>query len=179
MEKSILPTSIATGSILSGGSSSNSQAKLKDMSEIEKLTMEQFADQTAAIYVHVFQEIGNLLNKHATIDEDFEKDIDKLYDSSVKQMIQYGEVLAKKDEDTRDDYVLASLTASWSALDKLGSQVSEDFEKQFDERLPELEAYASDNLERRFDDLFAIMDFMDFERIKEERPESAKELGIL
>ncbi len=178
MKKSILFTFILAGIILSGCSNSNSQPKLKDMSEIEKLTMEQFAEETAAIYVNVFHEIGSLLKKHTKIDAGFEKDIDKLYDNSVKQMVQYGEVLSKKDEEIRDEHVIASLTASWKAMDKLGPEVSEDFEKQLDARMPEFEAYGSDNLERKFEELFSIMDFLDFETIKEERPESAKELGI-
>ena len=148
------------------------------MKEIEELTKEQFAEETAAIFVDVFKEIENLLNKHDKIDGGFEEDINKLYDSSVKQMIEYGKVLAKQDEETQDDYVATCMTASWSAMDKLGPEISEAFEKQFDERLPELEAYGSNNLERKFDDLFAIMDFLDFERIKKDRPESAKELGI-
>ena len=148
------------------------------MKEIEKLTKEQFAEESGAIYAHVFQEIGNLLNKHAKIDAGFEKDIDKLYDSSVKQMLQFGKVLATKDEETRNDYVMTSALASWAALDKLDPKVTAVTEKQLDERQHEFEAYASLNLERKFDDLFSIMDFIDFDTLKEERPESAKEFGI-
>ena len=178
MKKSILFTFIVAGIILSGCSNSNSQPKLKDMSEIEKLTKEQFAEEAAAIQVHVFQEMRNLLNKHAKIDAAFEKDIDALHNSSVGQMVEYGKVLATKDEETRDDYITSSLTASWNAMDKLGSEVSEEFEKKFDERIPEFQAYGGNNLERKFDDLFAILNFLDFERIKEEHPVSAKEFGI-
>ena len=178
MKKTILFTFIVAGLILGGCSSSNSQPKLKDMSEIEKLTKEQFAEETAAINVHVVQEMGKLLDKHSKIDANFEKDIDALHKSSVRQMVEYGKVLDKKDEKTRVDYVMASLTASWDAMDKLGTEVTEGFEAKFDARLPELEAYGVNNLERKSDDLFAIMNFLDFERIKEERPESAKEFGI-
>ena len=178
MKKSILFTLVVAGFMLSGCSSGNSQPKIKDMNEIEKLTKEQFAEETAAIYTNVFQEIMNLLNKHPKIDAGFEKDIDKLYDESVKQMIPYGKFLTTKDEETRDDYITTSLTASWSAMDKFDPVVTASFEKQLDDRQQEFEAYGSTNLERKFDDLFAIMDFMDFERIKEERPESAKEFGI-
>ncbi|HKM94963.1 MAG TPA: hypothetical protein VJY41_15035 [Prolixibacteraceae bacterium] len=149
------------------------------MNEIEKLTSEQFAEQTAAIYVNVFLEIGNLLNKHPKIDAGFEEDIEKLYDSSVKQMIQYGKVLAQKDEETREDFTTTSCIASWDALSKIDPIVALSTEKQLDERQLEFETYGSDNLERKFDELFAIMDFLDFEKIKEERPESAKEFGIL
>ena len=178
MKKSILYTFIVAGLILSG-CSSNSQPKFKAMSEIEKLTMEQFAEEAAAIQVHVFQEMGNLLDKHSKIDANFEKDIDALHNSSVGQMVEYGKVLDKKDEETRDDYITTSLTATWTAMEKMGTDVSEEFEKKFDGRLPELEAYGGDNLERKFDDLFAILNFLDFERIKEEHPVSAKEFGIL
>lgn len=178
MKKSTLLTFIVAGLTLGGCSSSNSQPKMKNMSEIEKLTKEQFAEETAAIQVHVFQEMGNLLDKHAKIDATFEKDIDALHNSSVGQMVEYGKFLATKDEETRDDYITTSLTASWEAMDKLGADVSEGFETKFDARLPEFQAYGGDNLERIFDDLFAIMDFLDLERVKEERPESAKEFGI-
>ncbi len=180
MKKSILFTTIVAGILLSacGSSNNNSQPKMKDMSEIEKLTKEQFAEETAAINVHVFQEMGNLLDKHAIIDADFEKDLDKLYKNSVGQMVEYGKFLATKDEETRDDYITTSLTSSWAAMDKLGAEVTEGFETKFDARIPEFEAYGSEDLEGKFDDLFAIMDFLDMERIKEERPESAKEFGI-
>ena len=178
MKKSILFTFIVAGLLLSGCSNSNSQPKLKDMSEIEKLTMEQFADEAAAIYVHVFQEMGSIMNKHSKVDAAFEKDINALHKSSVGQMLEYGKVLATKDEETRDEFIIASLTASWSAMDKMGAKVSEDFEKQFDARIPEFEAYGGDILERKFDDLFAIMNFLDLERVKEEHPETAKEFGI-
>ena len=178
MRKIILLTVIVAAFILNGCGGSSSQPNLKDTSEIEKLTKEQFAQEAAGIYIHVFQEIGNLMSKHAKIDGSFEKDIDKLYESSVKQMIQYGKVLAKKDEETRQDYIMTSAIASWDALDKLDPKVTANTEKQLDERGHEFEAYGSDNLERKFDELFSIMDFMDFETLKEERPESAKEFGI-
>jgi len=177
MKKSILLTIIIAGFILFGCGNSNSQPKLKDMSEIEKLTKEQFAEETAAINTHVMQEMGNLFDKYTKIDAGFEKDIDELHKSSVAQMVEYGKVLAKKNEETRDDYITESLTASWTAMEKMGPE-AEAFEKKFDERLPELQAYDSDKLERIFNDLFGIMDFLDLERIKEERPESAKEFGI-
>ena len=177
MKKINLFILVVAGLLLSGCNNS-SQTKIKDMNEIEKLTKEQFAEETAAIYAHVFQEVGNLLNKHSKIDAGFEKDIDKLYDSSVKQMIEYGKVLAKKDAETRQDYIMTSAIASFGALDKLDPKVTAETEKQLDERQHEFEEYASENLERKFDDLFSIMGFMDFETLKEERPESAKEFGI-
>ena len=177
MKKVSLFILVVAGLILSGCNGS-SQTKIKDMSEIEKLTKEQFSQEVAAIYVNVSLEIGNLLNKHAKIDAGFEKDIDKLYDSSVKQMIEYGKVLDKKDAETRQDYVMTTGLAAWAALDKIDPKVNADMEKQLDERVPEFEAYASDNLERKFDDLFKIMDFLDFETLKADRPESAKEFGI-
>jgi hypothetical protein len=177
MKKSILFTIIVAGLILGGCSSSNSQPKLKAMSEIEKLNKEQFVEETAAINTHVIQEMGTLLDKYIKIDADFEKDITQLHKSSVGQMVEYGKVLAKKDEETRDDYITESLTASWTEMEKMGPE-AEAFEKKFDERLPELQAYGSDKLERIFNDLFGIMDFLDFERAKEDHPESAKEFGI-
>lgn len=148
------------------------------MKEIEKLTKEQFSEEAGAIYVNVIQGIGILMNKHAKIDLNFENDINKLYDISVKQMLEYGKVLAKKDEETRQDFAMSSGLAAWAALDKIDPKVSADVEKQLDERQHEFEAYHSLTLERRFDDLFAIMDFLEFEKIKIERPESAKEFGI-
>ena len=148
------------------------------MNKIEKLSKEQFAEETAAINVHVFQEMGNLLDKHAKIDADFEKDLDKLYKNSVGQMVEYGKFLATKDEESREDFITTSLTSSWAAMDKLGAEVTEGFEAKFDSRMPEFEAYGSVYLERMFKDLFAVMDFLDLERIKEERPESAMEFGI-
>lgn len=148
------------------------------MNEIEKLTKEQFAEEAGAIYAHVFEEVANLLNKHSKIDAGFEKDIDKLYDSSVKQMLEYGKVLDKKDPETREDYAMTSFLASWTALDKIDPEVVAAAEKQLDERQHEFEVYASPNLERKFDDLFSIMDFLNFETLKEERPVSAKEFGI-
>ena len=126
----------------------------------------------------MIQEVGNLLDKHTKIDVGFEKDIDKLYDSSVKQMIQYGKVLAEKDAETRQDYIVDTALAAWGAFDKIDPKVTEAREKQLNERGHEFEAYASENLERKFDELFSIMDFLDFENLKEERPESAKEFGI-
>ena len=178
MKKIILFTLIVAGLLLSGCNNSGSQSKIKEMNEIEKLTKEQFAEETAAIYAHVFQEVGNLLKKHSKIDAGFEKDIDKLYDSSVKQMIEYGKVLAKKDAETRQDYIMTSALSAWQAFEKIDPKVKAATEKQLDERQHEFEDYASVNLERKFDDLFSIMDFMDFETLKEERPESAKEFGI-
>ena len=179
MKKSILFTIIVVGLIHVGcSSSSNSQPKLKDMSEIEKLTKEQFAEETAAINVQAFQGMDKLLDKHAKIDADFEKDLDKLYKNSVGQMVEYGKFLATKDEETRHDYLTTSLTSSWAAMDKLGAEVTEGFETKFDARMPEFEASGSAYLERMFDDLFAITDFLDLERIKEERPESAEQFGI-
>ena len=160
------------------GCNGSSQTKIKDMYEIEKLTKEQFAEATAAIYVDVFQQMDNLLDKYTKIDSKFEKDIDELQKSMVGQMVEYGKILAKKDVEMRDDFITSCLTTSLSAMEKLGPEVAEGFEKKFDKRLPELQAYGSQNLERKFDDLFAIMDFLDFERIKEERPESAKEFGV-
>lgn len=168
---------VVAGFIFSGCNNS-SQAKFKDMKEIEKLTKKQFSKETGDIYVNVIQEIGKLLNKHAKIDVNFEKDIDILYQSSVKQMLEYGKVLAKKEKKTREEYIDASELAAWAALDKIDQKITADIEKQLDERLHEFEEYQSLTLERKFDDLFEITDFLDFERIKEKRPESAKEFGI-
>lgn len=175
MKKIITLTVIFASFIFNGCSS---QSKFKEMAEIEKLSKEQFAEEAGAIYAHVFQEVANLLKKHTKIDADFEKDIDKLYDSSVKQMLEYGKALAKKDPETREDYAMSSFLASWTALDKIDPAIVAAAEKQLDERQHEFEVYASHNLERKFDDLFLIMDFLDFEMLKEERPESAKEFGI-
>ena len=178
MKKIILFTLIVAGLFLSGCGKSNSQSTFKDVNDIEKLTKEQFAEEAAAIYAHVFEEVGNLLNKHAKIDAGFEKDIDKLYDNSVKQMIQYGKVLAKKDAETRQDYAMTSYLAGWTAIDNVDPKFVVATEKQLDERQHEFEAYASENLERKFDELFSIFDFLDFEQLKETRPVSAKEFGI-
>ena len=147
------------------------------MSEIEKLTKEQFAEETTAININTFQEMENLLDKYTKIEADFEKEIDKLYKNSVKQMIKYGKVLAKKDKETKDDFLTESLIAAAYAMEKMESEV-EAFEKKFDERLPELQAYGSEKIGQMFKHLFGIMDFMDFERIKEDYPETAKEFGI-
>ncbi len=178
MKKIILMTIIVTGFILTGCSGSNSQPKFKSMSEIEKLSKDQFIDETIAIYNNVFEGMNNLLDKYDKIDSKFEKEIDKLHSSSVGQMIEYAKVLAKKDEETRSDYVTSSLLEMWSSMEEMGEEASENFEKKFDERLPELEAYGSESLGRKFNDLFGIMDFMDFENAKEMHPETAKEFGI-
>ena len=99
------------------------------MYEIEKLTKEQFAEETGAIYVNVFQEIDNLLDKYSKIDSKFEKDIDELHNRSVGHMVKYGKILTKKDEKMRDDFITTCLTASMTAMEKLGSEVSEGFKK--------------------------------------------------
>ena len=178
MKKINLVIIIVVGFILSGCSSNNSQNKLKEMKEIEKLSKEQFAEETVAIYLNVFKEIDILFDKHTKIDSEFEKEIDELYKRSMGQMVEYGKVLATKEEETRDDFIESCLMGSMTAMEKLGPEISEGYEKKLDERLPELEAYGSTNLEREFDDLYSIMDFLNLERIREERPESAKELGI-
>ena len=178
MRKLNLFTIIITVFILLGCSSSNSQSKFKEMSEIEKLTKEQFIEETAAIHNYVFEQMNKLLDKHKTIDVNFEEDINMLHNRSVAQMIEYVKVLAKKDEETRQDYIMTSAIASWDALDKLDPKVTANTEKQLDERQHEFETYASENLERKFDDLFSIMDFLNFETLKEQRPLSAKEFGI-
>ncbi|MDD2413011.1 MAG: hypothetical protein PHR79_08885 [Bacteroidales bacterium] len=169
---------ICVGLFIYGCNNNDSSDKFKEMKEIEKLTKKQFSEEAGAIYANVFQEIGKLLNKHEKIDVAFEKDIDILYQSSVKQMLEYGKVLANKEEQIREDYLFASTLAAWDALDKIDPKVSADVEKQLDERMHEFEEYQSLTLERKFDDLFAIMDFLNFEKLKEERPESAKEFGI-
>ena len=117
MRKLNLFTIIITVFILLGCSSSNSQSKFKEMSEIEKLTKEQFIEETAAIHNYVFEQMNKLLDKHKTIDVNFEEDINMLHNRSVAQMIEYGKVLAKKDEETRSDYVTSSLMAMWDAMD--------------------------------------------------------------
>ncbi|NLZ95488.1 MAG: hypothetical protein GX921_06665 [Bacteroidales bacterium] len=178
MKKLILLTFIGVSIILSGCSNSNSQPKLKSMSEIEKLTKEQFIEETAAIYNHVFEQMNKLLDKHKTIDLSFDKEIDKLHRRSVEQMIEYGKVLAKKDEETKSDYVTSSLMAMWDAMEEKGTEASDDFEEKFDMRMPELEAYGSESVGRKLNDLFGIMDFMDFENAKEMHPQTAKEFGI-
>ena len=66
------------------------------MNKIEKLTKEQFAEETSVIYLNVFQEIDKLFDKYTKIDSEFEKEIDELHKRSVEQMIEYGKVLAKK-----------------------------------------------------------------------------------
>lgn len=67
--------------------------------------------------------------------------------------------------------------AAMSAMEKIEPEAT-DFENKFDNRLPELQAYGSEKIGQMFKHLFGIMDFMDFERIKEDYPESAKEFGI-
>ena len=121
MRKLNLFTIIITVFILLGCSSSNSQSKFKEMSEIEILTKEQFIEETVAIYNYVFEQMNKLLDKHKTIDVNFEEDINMLHNRSVAQMIEYGKVLAKKDEETRSDYVTSSLKAMWDAMDETGS----------------------------------------------------------
>lgn len=148
------------------------------MNKIEKLTKEQFAEETSVIYLNVFQEIDKLFDKYTKIDSEFEKEIDELHKRSVEQMIEYGKVLAKKEEETKSDFITSCLLDNMTAMEKLGTEVSDGYEKKLDQRLPELQAYGSANLERKFDELYSIMDFLDLETLKEERPESAKEFGI-
>lgn len=93
MRKIILLTVIVAAFILNGCGGSSSQPNFKDMDEIEKLTKEQFAQESAAIYARVFQEVGNLLNKHSKIDASFEKEIDKLYDSCLFSNAIYNSTL--------------------------------------------------------------------------------------
>ena len=178
MRKIILLTVIVAAFILNGCGGSSSQPNFKDMDEIEKLTKEQFIEETAAIHNYVFEQMNKLLDKHKTIDVNFEEDINMLHNRSVAQMIEYGKVLAKKDEETRSDYVTSSLMAMWDAMDETGSEESDDFEEKFDMRMPELEAYGSESLGRKLNDLFGIMDFMNLEDAKEMHPETAKEFGI-
>ena len=178
MKKLNLLTIIIASFILFGCSSSNSQPKLKSMNEIEKLTKEQFIEETAAIHNHVFEQMNKLLDKHKTIDATFEEDINKLHNNSVAQMIEYGKVLAKKDEETRSDYITSSLMAMWDVMEEKGTEASDDFEEKFDERMPEMEAYGSEDLGRKLNDLFGIMDFMNLEDAKEMHSETAKEFGI-
>ena len=175
MKKIILLTVILAAFILNGCSGSSSQANFKNMAEIEKLSKEEFAEETAALNNHVMKEMDKLLDKHAKIDAKFEDEITKLHNSSVKQMIEYGKVLNKKDAETRSDYVVESLMAMWENGDEMEGEA---FEAKFDKRIPELEAYSSKNLERIFDDLFALMDFLDFEDAKDRHPVTAKEFGI-
>jgi hypothetical protein len=148
------------------------------MNKIEKLSKEQFAEETSVIYLKVFQEIDKLFDKYTKIDSEFEKEIDELHKRSVEQMIEYGKVLAKKEEETKSDFITSCLLDNMTAMEKLGTEVSDGYEKKLDQRLPELQAYGSANLERKFDELYSIMDFLDLETLKEERPESAKEFGI-
>lgn len=148
------------------------------MNKIEKLTKEQFAAETSVIYLNVFKGIDNLFDKYTKIDSEFEKEIDNLHKKSVEQMVEYGKILATKDEKTMDDFLTSCLIASITDMEKLGPEVAEGYEKKFDERLPELQATGSANLERKLDDLFAIMDFLNLESIKEERPETAEEFKI-
>ena len=178
MRKTILFTIINISIILSGCSNSNSQPKLKSMSEIEVLTKEQFIEEIAAIHNHVFEQMNKLLDKHKTIDVNFEEDIDMLHSSSVAQMIEYGKVLAKKDEETRSDYITSSLMAMWDVMEEKGTEASDDFEEKFDKRMPEMEAYGSEDLGRKLNDLFGIMDFMNLEDAKQMHPETAKEFEI-
>ena len=148
------------------------------MNKIEKLSKEQFSEETSVIYLNVFQEIDKLFDKYTKIDSEFEKEIDELHKRSVGQMVEYGKVLAKKEEETKSDFITSCLLDNMTAMEKLGTEVSDGYEKKLDQRLPELQAYGSANLERKFDELYSIMDFIDFETLKEERPESAKEFGI-
>ena len=175
MRKIIVCTVIFVAFILNGCSGSNSQANFKDMAEIEKLSKEEFSVETLALCKHVMKEMDRILDKHSKINTDFEEAIAKLHNSSVKQMIEYGKVLVKKDKETRRDSILNTLMAMWDGR-KDGE--AEAFEEKFDKRMPELEASGSESLGRRFNDLFGIMDFLDFEEAKERHPETAKEFGI-
>ena len=175
MKKIILLTVILGAFIINGCNGSSSQPNFKNMAEIEKLTKEEFAVETAALNKQVMKDMEKLLDKHAKIDAKFEDEITNLHNSSVKQMIEYGKVLNKKDAETRSDYVVESLMAMWENGDEMEGEA---FEAKFDKRIPELEAYSSKNLERIFDDLFALMDFLDFEDAKETHPVTAKEFGI-
>ena len=178
MKKTILLTVISISILLYGCGNSNSQVKHKSMSEIEKLTKEQFIEETVAIYNYVFEQMNKLLDKHKTIDVNFEEDINKLHNKSVAQMIEYGKVLAKKDEETRSDYITSSLMAIWDVMEENGTEASDDFEEKFDKRMPEMEAYGSEDLGRKLNDLFGIMDFMNLEDAKQMHPETAKEFEI-
>ena len=164
MKKVILFTFVVVSFILNGCSGSNSQPKFKSMSEIEKLSKDQFIEETIAIYNNVFEGMNNLLDKHKKIDGGFEEDINKLHSNSISQMIEYGKVLAKKDDETKRDYVTSSLMGMWDAMEEKGAEASDGFEEKFDMRMSELEAYGSESLGRKLNDLFGIMDFMDFEK---------------
>ena len=175
MKKIILLTVILGAFIINGCNGSSSQPNFKNMAEIEKLSKEEFAEETAALNNHVMKEMDKLLDKHAKIDAKFEDEITKLHNSSVKQMIEYGKVLNKKDAESRSDYVVESLMAMWENGDEMEGEA---FEEKFDMRMPELEAYGSESLGRKLNDLFGIMDFMNLEDAKEMHPETAKEFGI-
>lgn len=161
--------------VLCGCSSGNSQPKMKNMSEIEKLTKAQFAEETAAFNYYVVKEMEKILDKHSKVDADFENAITNLHNSSMKQMIEYGKVLDKKDEETKSDYVIESLMVMWDNIDEVEG---ESFEEKFDKRITEFEAFGSESLERKFNDLFGLMDFLNLKEAKEMHPETAKEFGI-
>lgn len=175
MKEITLFTIILAAFFTTGCSGNNSQLKFKRMSEIEKISKDQFIEETIAIYNNVFQGMNNLLDKHEKIDAKFEKEINELHSSSVRQMIEYGKFLDKKNTDTRSDYITSTLMAMW---DKMDNSEAEAFEEKFDKRMPELQAYGSESLGRKFNDLFGIMDFMDFEDAKDRHSETAKEFGI-
>lgn len=168
---------ICVGLFIYGCNNNDSSDKFKEMSEIEKLTKKQFAEEVVAIHYDVYQKIGKLLDKHSEIDAGFENEIDALHYRSVIQMIEYGKVLALKNEKTKNDYIAESLYAMIYAMEKRIKETGE-FEKIFDQRLPELEAYGDDNLKRKFNELFSIMDFLDLETIKENYHESTKEFEL-
>ena len=171
MKQLILFTLITTTIIINGCGSEHSQIRFKDISEIEKLNKEQFAKETATIYAQVFKEIGNLLDKYTIIDAEFEMEIDELHKNSVGQMYKYGKVLASKDPVIRNEYLKSSIIAMSSAMEKMEPEVLVVFEKKLNKRLPELDACCSDYIKRKFNDLFAIMDFLDFDKIQEKYPE--------
>ena len=175
MKKIILLTVIVAAFILNGCGESSSQPNFKNMAEIEKLSKDEFAEETAALNKHVIKEMDKLLDKHAKIDAKFEDAIAELHHNSVKQMIEYGKVLDKKDEETRRDYVVNSLMAMWENAEETEGEA---FEAKFEKRIPEFKAFGSESLEQIFDDLFALMDFLNFEDAKERHPVTAKEFGI-
>jgi len=146
--------------------------------KIEQLSKDEFAKQAATIYINAFLGIITLLDKHKIIDESFEDDITQLYEESAKKMIQYGKALEKKDEETRQEFIMASGLTGWAMIDEIDPKEKEAFEKQLDDREPEFAAYQSLTLKRKFNNLFQILNFLNFEELKEENPESAKEFGI-
>ena len=172
MKKRVLILTVIFTALLvaCSGGGSKSSVKIKDAEKIAKMSPANYAKEVKAIHLDAHEKVDKLLEKHATIDQEFADSFWEVMDNAIKQLYPYGEALDTKTADEKMEYFLACTMND-------GMAERTEYVNRINARIGDFD----DDAKVRFNDVTSLNTLtiiIDFEKVRNEYPSLKEKFGI-